>query len=134
MKARLAQSPAAQIGLGLAIAAFAQLLSFMLAGAGHGWLAPLPASLFLWVLTPVALLFAWPANRPGWKILLPMVLIAVIADAWLIKRTIDEESALPFYLEVNGLVGLLIVGIWFGLWLFWQAIVIGALFVRKLDE
>lgn len=131
---RLARSPAAQIGLGVIIAAFAQLLSLFLAGAGHGWITPLPASLLLWVLAPLAFIFAWPANRPGWKILLPLLLIAVMADAWLIKSTIDEGNALLFYLEVNGLVGFLIAGLWTGLWLFWQGVVITSLFVRKVEN
>jgi len=121
--------------LGFAVAAFAQLLSILLAGAGHGWVTPLWASLLLWVLSPGAFLFAWPAEGPSPKILLPMVLIAVIADAWLVMRTIEEENALPFYLEVNGVAGFVIVGAWIGLWLFWQGVVIRALLCgRKVDE
>ncbi|HEY0629289.1 MAG TPA: hypothetical protein VGD23_08175 [Sphingomicrobium sp.] len=131
---RFARSPSLQIGVGLALAAFAQLLSLFLVGAGHGWLAPLPASLWLWVLTPLAFLFAWPGNGAGWKILLPMLLVAVVLDAWLINRTIAEDNALPFYLEVNGLVGFLIVGLWIGLWLLWQGIVLASLFIRKVEQ
>ena len=93
------------------------------------------ASLLLWVLSPGAFLFAWPAEGPGPKLLLPMVLIAVIADAWLVMRTIEDENALPFYLEVNGVAGFVIVGVWIGLWLFWQGVVIRALLCgRKVAE
>ena len=131
---RCARSPSLQIGVGLAIAAFAQLLSFALAGAGHGWLTPLPASLLLWLLTPVAFLFAWPGNGAGWRILLPMLLIAVVLDAWLIKSTIEEQRHLAHYLDVNDLIGFLIVGLWIGLWLLWQGVVLTSLFVRKVDQ
>ncbi len=125
------QAPGTRIMLGFAAAALALLLSYFLAGAGHGWVTPLRASILLWALTPAALIFAWPAEGPSPKILLPLILVAVLADAWLIKSTIAEDNALPFYLEVNGLVGFLIVGLWIGLWLFWQGVVIASLFVRK---
>jgi len=128
---RLAASPAAQIGIGLAIAALAQLLSLFLAAAGHGWVAPLPASLLLWVMTPLALLFARSTLGSGRKALLPMVLIAVIADGWLIMRTIDEGNALADYLALNGIAGYLIVAIWICLWLLWQAIVVRGLSVAR---
>ena len=45
----------------------------------------------------------------------------------LIRGAIDEDSALRFYVEVNGVVGLLIIGLWLTLWLFWQAILVHAL-------
>ena len=121
--------------LGFGVAALALLLSFLLAGAGHGWVTPLRASLLLWVLTPCAFLFAWPAESPSPKILLPMLLAAVIADTWLVMKTIEEDNALPHYLEINGTAGFVIVGLWIGLWLFWQGVVLKALlFGRKVGE
>ena len=134
MRNRLAQSPAAQIGVGLAIAALAQLLGLFLAGSGHGWVTSLPASLLLWVLTPLALLFVQPADGSGRKALLSMLLIAVIANGWLIKRTIDAKSALAHYLEVNGIAGCLIAALWIALWLFWQAMVVRTLFARSIND
>lgn len=131
---RLARSPSLQLGVGLAIAAFAQLLSLFLAGAGHGWVTPLFASLLLWVMTPVTLMLAWPGNRAKWKELLPLLLIALIANAWLIRSTIEEQGHLAHYLEVNGLIGFLIVALWVGSWLFWQGAVVASLFVRKVEQ
>ena len=117
--------------IGFAMAACAQLLSLFLAGAGHGWLSPLLASLLLWVVAPVALVVTAREERPNWKVLLPLMLIAVIADAWLIRATITEERALPFYIEVNGILGWAIVGLWVALWLYWQGIVLNALLTRR---
>ena len=120
--------------LGLALAALAQLLSLFLAGAGHGWVTPLPASLLLWVLTPSALLLASPAERPTPKILLPLILVAVIANAWLIMKTIAEENAFRHYLDVNDVAGFVIVGAWIGLWLFWQGVVVKALLFGRMAD
>ena len=128
---RLTQSPGTRLILGIAIAAFAQLLSLFLGGAGHGWLTPLPASILLWVLTPAAFILAWSAERSGLRMMLPLIVIAVVSDAWLVKSTIDEENALPFYLQVNGIAGLLIVGLWVASWLFWQVLVLRALLLRR---
>ena len=128
---RLAESPARQIGTGLAIAAFAQLLSLFLAGAGHGWVTPLGASLILWAMTPVALMVALPGRRAGRATLLPMLLVALLADAWLARGTLAEQDRLAHYLQVNGLVGLLIVALWIGSWLFWQGLVAAALLSGK---
>ena len=120
--------------LGLALAALAQLLSLFLAGAGHGWVTPLLASLLLWVLTPSALLLASPAERPTPKILLPLILVAVIANAWLIMKTIAEENAFRHYLDVNGVAGFGVVGAWIGLWLFWQGVVVKALLFGRMAD
>ena len=131
---RFARSPSLQLGVGLAIAAFAQLLSLFLAGAGHGWVAPLLASLLLWVMTPVALRMALPGNGARRKELPLLLLIALIANAWLVHATIAEESHLAHYLEVNGVVGFLIVGLWIGSWLCWQGAVVASLFVREVEQ
>ena len=32
------------------------------------------------------------------------------------------------------LIGFLIVGLWIGLWLLWQGVVLTSLFVRKVDQ
>lgn len=105
----------------------AQLLSFFLAGAGHGWLTPLWLSFALWLLIPLTLFIAWPSDRGHRLALMALSAIALAADAMLIRGAIDEARALRFYVEINGVVGLLIIGLWLTLWLFWQAILLHAL-------
>ena len=58
----------------------------------------------------------------------------MVLDAWLIKSTIEEQRHLAHYLDVNDLIGFLIVGLWIGLWLLWQGVVLTSLFVRKVDQ
>jgi len=122
--------------LGLALAGLAQLLGFLLAGSGHGWVAPFFLSVALWAFIPASLSIAWPIGRSNRQVLLGILVVALGADALLISRTIDEGNALPFYIEVNGAVGLLIVGLWLALWLFWQAMLLYALVVgrQRSDE
>lgn len=116
--------------LGLALAALAQLLGLFLASAGHGWVAPLYISVLLWVLLPVTLSVAWPlepVTRGSQANLLVLAVIGLGADAVLIDRTIDEAGHLAHYVEINGAVGLLLIGIWLCLWLSWQAMICWAL-------
>ena len=128
---RLAK-PAARIALGLGMAALAQLLSVMLAGAGHGWVAPLFLSVALWVLLPLALWLAWPFAGSGdpWA-LCGLAAVAVGADAALVILTLGEFSHILFYIEVNGLAGMLIIGLWLCLWSFWQPLIFHALMAGR---
>jgi hypothetical protein len=136
---KFARSWAARFALGLALAALAQLASFFLAGAGEGWVAPFFLSVPLCVLLPVALAIAWPGGpilRGSGPMRFVLAATALGADALLISKTIDEGGALPFYVEVNGVVGFLIIGLWLGLWLFWQVMLLHALVdgQRRLDD
>ena len=136
MANRFARSPTARTVLGLGLAALAQLLSFLLAGAGHGWVAPLFLSVALWAFIPATLSITWPIGSSSRREFFGILVAALGADALLISRTIDEGNALPFYVEVNGAVGLLIIGLWLALWLFWQALLVYSLVVgrRRADD
>lgn len=113
--------------VGLLLAAVGQILSLFLAGAGHGWVSPLLASTVLWFAAPAAFAIAWPALGKGRKLMLPMVALALMADAWLVARTLSEWNAFRSYIEVNGAVGLFLVGTWLSLWLAWQAALVRSL-------
>jgi len=122
--------PARRLILGLILAAVAQFLGLLLAGAGHGWTSPFFASVLLWILIPTTLL----AVRRSRPLTLGMAAVALAADAWLIMRTIDEGNALRHYLDVNGFVGFVLVGGWIGLWFSWQgAVIIALLFGRRVE-
>lgn len=121
-----------RIALGLLLALVAQFLAVMLAGAGHGWVAPFLLSFALWVLLPMTLAIAWPIGRGSSRVaLLAIVVVALCADAVLVSRTISEVDYLSAYIKVNGLLGLLIIGLWLCLWSFWQAMLVGALVVGR---
>ena len=123
------RSPAARAGLGFALAIFAQLLSLLLVGAGHGWIEPLYLSVALWFLVPLTLAVAWPTAPAPRKALLAVAAIALGADALLVARTLPEMDAVREYVQVNGAVGLTIIGLWLSLWSFWQVILFYSLII-----
>jgi len=114
--------------LGFGLAALAQILALFLAGAGHGWVAPFFLSAGLWFLIPLTLaLTSRERNRP---ILLILVAIALAADALLIERALAEAAYISRYVQVNGFLGFLIIGLWLCLWFSWQAMAVRSLFAR----
>jgi len=133
-------SPGKRMGLGLAAALLAQLLALFLAGAGHGWVSPTWASILLWIAFPAAFALAWPGNVEAMQLsetrplLLSMAVIGLLADAWLIKSTIDEVGHLLRYLQINGAVGYAIAGSWLTLWLICQVLVARALLISPGTE
>ena len=133
MAIRLPQSDGSRVALGLGLAAVAQLLSFLLSGAGHGWNTPLLVSMVLWVVAPVTLYVVRQSPSPR-AVLITLALIGLGADAVLIKGTVREARVFPLYLQVNGAAGVLIIAAWLLLWLFWQAIVVHAAFPHRSDK
>jgi hypothetical protein len=111
-----------RIALGLFLALIAQFLAFLLAGSGHGWVAPFLLSFALWVFLPITLALAWPIGPGSPRALTPILVLALVADAMLINRSIGEAAYISQYININGWAGLLIIGLWLCLWLFWQAI------------
>ena len=99
----------------------------MLAGAGHGWVTPFFLSVALWVMIPLTLYATQQGDRRVRLVLWVIAIIAVGADALLIKGTIAEAAALLFYVKVNGASGVAIIALWLGLWLSWQALLLRAL-------
>jgi hypothetical protein len=116
-----------RIALGLLLAFFAQFFGLMLAGAGHGWVAPLFISIVLWVLWPMTLAIGWPIGRGSRRTLAAMIVAALVADAWLISKSLGEADYISRYVEINGVVGSLIIGLWLLLWTIWQAILVCSL-------
>ena len=131
MTIKLNESPGARVGLGFALAALAQLLSLFLAGAGHGWVAPLFMSAGLWFLIPLTFAVAWPTSPIEGPLLLVMGAIAVAADALLVSRSLGEISYIRHYIDVNGAIGLILIGLWLVLWLCWQAILLLSIVTRQ---
>ena len=128
---RRLESAGARLGLGFAMAALAQFLSFLLAGAGHGWVAPMFLSIGLWFLIPLTLVTAWPTAPIEKSLLFVIGAIAVAADALLISRSLGEVSYIEHYIDVNGLLGLTIIGLWLALWSCWQFILLYSLVARR---
>lgn len=124
-----------RIALGLLLAFFAQFLGFLLAGAGHGWVAPLFISIVLWVLWPMTLAVAWPIGSRSRMASVTMLAAALSADLWLVSKSIGEADYISRYVEVNGALGLLIIIFWLCLWTVWQAILVWSLVAgRKLAD
>ena len=120
-------SAGGQIAVGLLLALIAHFLALLLAGAGHGWVAPFYLSFALWLLLPMTLALAWPIGRGSRRAVAPILLLALVADAILIGMSIGESASISHYTDVNGSVGLLIIGLWLCLWIFWQAILVRSL-------
>ena len=118
----------------MGLAALAQSLGVFLAGAGHGWVTPFFLSAALWVLVPVTLYIVREKGLSARLVQLAILIIALGADAFLVRRTIGEGDALPFYVRVNGAAGVLIVGVWLCLWLVWQVMIVNALFAGRAGK
>ena len=92
--------------VGLLIAAFAEFVGIMLAGAGHGWVAPASASLILFLAYP-ATLWRWTdpgggsARADGMALMLGavaslLVLVDTIAFEWeYFRKVVAQEMGLP---------------------------------------
>jgi hypothetical protein len=119
------------LGLGFGLAAFAQFLGFLLAGAGHGWVAPMFLSIGLWFLLPLALVLAWPSAPTEKPLLFLIAAIAVAADALLIKLSLGETPHIRHYVDVNGAIGFTIIGLWLSLWFCWQVILLYSLAAKR---
>ena len=125
------ESTGARLGLGFGLAAVAQFLGFMLAGAGHGWVAPMFVSIGLWFLIPLTLVLAWPSAQAGKSLLSVIAAIALAADALLLKLSLGEVSHIRRYVDVNGAIGFTIIGLWLALWFCWQVILIYSLVAKR---
>ena len=130
----LLHRPAARLVLGLVLAGFAQLLAIFLAGAGHGWVAPLYLSVALWFLIPPTLLVAWPTHSPARLAMIAIAAFALAANALLASRAWGEVAAIRFYLEINGGFGWTILGLWLSLWFGWQVILFYSLLTGHADD
>ena len=125
--------------LGLILAAIAQFLAMLLAGAGHGWVSPLLFSVALWIFIPSTLLAMRQVDNGSRNLMLGMAAVALAADVWLIIRSMDESRYIRLYVDVNGALGLIIILLWLGLWLFWQGLLVRALLggrkgARKIND
>lgn len=120
----------ALVAAGLAIAAFASLLSFGMAGAGHGWVTPMLFSLALFPAYPVVLL-RLTATGPKWRRAdLVIVWLGGIADVLLLLATVQEGTQYFWrVMEAGGLFVMLWLLIWFG----WQALAVRCL-IRDGEE
>jgi hypothetical protein len=102
----------------LVLAAAAQILAFLLTGGGHGWLAPFPFSLLLWLTYPAVglLLLGRGTTERSWLRLVDRWLLcsAILADLTLLL--INDWTHIPwFWRNYPGFV----VG-WAVLWIGWQ--------------
>lgn len=115
---------------GIGAAAFAQLLSFGIGGAGHGWIAPFFFSPIMWFTLP--LMAARLVQRGAGSDKLPfvdglMLLSALALDAALIGATRKEMFDIgPEQTNIVLSLQWPLISIWLVLWLSWQ---IAALFL-----
>jgi len=108
----------------LALAASAQYLAFGLAGAGHGWVAPLFYSLLLFVAYPVAFLRRMDTSHPSIAIDVGLLVVAGIADLLLVIQTVIQEP--HYFVMVIGFAGPFAV-LWLVLWCLWQMLAVSTL-------
>ena len=111
-----------EIVAGLAIAAVTEFIALMLAGAGHGWLAPLRYSLILFLADPFALVRR--ADSAGASILPDVVALGLGIGASLLliadTRT-NEAGIIGQFIRINGAS---VIIVWVLLWLGWQALTV----------
>ena len=90
-------------------------------------------SVGLWFLMPLTFAVAWPTAPARKPLLLVIAVIALGADALLISRSLNETSYIDRYVDVNGPLGLTIIGLWLALWFCWQVILLYSLVARHDD-
>ena len=116
---------AALAGLGPAL--LAELIAFLLAGAGHGWVTPLSYSLLLFLAWP-ATLVVLALDHPRRRLFCLLLLLAgLAADAALVRATLREGLQ---YFERGFTAGPVLDLIWIALWLGWQGAALVALLSR----
>jgi riboflavin transporter FmnP len=102
----------------LLLAATAQILAFMMTGAGHGWLAPFLFSLLLWVAYPaVGFLLLWKDKaevRSFARAAVWLLGAAILAD--ILLMLMNDWAHLPWFLR--NYPGLVVA--WAALWIGWQ--------------
>ena len=70
---------------------------------------------------------------PALPVPLVLAAIALAADALLIERALGEKDHIAHYVQVNGVLGVLIIGLWLCLWFSWQGMVVRSLIARARD-
>ena len=110
---------------GILVAALAQFIALLLAGAGHGWNQPFWFSAALWPLLPLVLIRVKrdAASVDRFTLNLGLLALALVLDVALIIRTVEEGTE---YFMGMVATGPLLVALWLLLWLSWQ---VGALFL-----
>lgn len=114
-------SKSVAIFVGLLIAVLAEYLALMLAGAGHGWGAPLRYSLLLFVAYPIALARISNSTRASVAVDAAMFVVGAGASFRLFQN-IRETEAEYFWKLVDA--GLPIVILWLAIWFGWQALTV----------
>jgi len=111
---------------GLLCAALAQWLAFLMAGAGHGWVAPFFFSHFLFLLYPLAFLRR-VTNSGSLGVDATLVSFGVILDIVLLFMTVSGEA--QYFMRVVSLS--IAPMIWILLWGLWQVVAVSSLLARK---
>jgi hypothetical protein len=123
----------AAIFVGLLLAAFTQLIAFILGWGGEGWNAPFFCSPLLFFVYPIV--FVRMADRQGTSIGVEAALLAVaaLADVFLVAESwLNEYRYFSRVMEV----GAPFTHVWIALWALWQvlaAVTIGTRIGRR-DE
>lgn len=113
-----------RIIIGLMIAVLGLVLAVMVAGAGHGWVAPFGFSLAMlvaWPLVPIRMASDGEGTGLDWV----MVIAALLLDLALAWVTWESE---PQYFATALRLGL--VWWWLPFWGGWQVLALGSLFRR----
>jgi hypothetical protein len=106
------------VAIGLALAALAQFVALLMAGAGHGWVTPFWFSPALFVLAPIAFVRVGGRGKaaPGIEIVLVMVGLAL--DVALYSAAVAE--GVDYFWRVTPFNW-----VWLALWSGWQVALAG---------
>lgn len=118
---------AAPIVFGLLCALLAQLLGFMMIGAGHGWVFPFGYSPVLFILYPVAFV---RFVQKGSRNVLPEIVLLLAAAALDLRLYDNMTGAERAYYGRPGALSY----VWLAFWFFWQAVAAWALLRRLLPR
>jgi hypothetical protein len=117
---------------GLCCAALGQFLALIVAGAGHGWNAPLTFSLALFLLFPAALVAQVDQEASSFVAEMAMLGVGIGLDLLLLVNILGTESS--YFQTAMRTAGLFPI-LWLGLWIAWQVLVALSLWRRlRPDE
>jgi len=113
-----------------------QCVAVALAGAGHGWYAPLLASLSLIVLYPVVFIRAFASSSAPFGMTACILVAAIVFDLWLTASVLGYENTFYIGDERDDFLRVWHFGpgvtvLWIALWAGWQFLAIAPLLSRR---
>lgn len=119
------------VAIGLVASLATQAVALGLAGAGHGWMAPLWVSSVLIFLYPLVVVRVFASPEASIKVDATILLLAGVIDLFLLHNALVTERT--YFLKIWNFSASA-VSLWIGLWAGWQLLAIVSLLKKRGGE